>query len=139
MLISREHKVWGLYIGARVFGGNETHDYSGMSFERSLAIHAFLRQDCYDYYGGPFTEIKAILRHSGEFRASESYLMSSTQNEWTVFRSGFVLEQPVFSLHNYPPNMERPPVSRSPFTVSEAEAQNMCWVWKSGNVFKGFS
>lgn len=88
MLILREHKVWELYIGARVFGGDETPDYSGVSFERNLAIYAFLRQDCYDYYGEPFTEIKVILSHSGEFRASESYLMSSTQNEWTVFSYG---------------------------------------------------
>lgn len=75
-------------MGARVFGGIETHDYRGVYFERSLAIHAFLRQDCYDYYGEPFTEIKVILCHSGIFRASESYLMSSTQNEWTVFSYG---------------------------------------------------
>lgn len=85
MLILREHKVWELYIGARVFGGTETHDYSGVYFERSPAIRAFLRQDCCDYYGEPFSEINVILCHSGEFRASESYLMSSTPNEWTVF------------------------------------------------------
>lgn len=55
--------------------------------------------------------------------------------------TGFVLEQPMFSLQMYPPNMEKPHLGHSDFPLlsQSLKAEYRLWILESRNVFKGFS
>lgn len=99
-----------LYIGAKISGELKHKITAGRIFKVELQSMLFSDRIV---MAGPFAEIKA---HSLSFRqskASEKYLMSTTQTEWTVFVTGFVLGKPVFSFQSYAAPVERPHLHHS--------------------------
>lgn len=127
--IHRNKSIWGKW--------NTKLQWS--AFVKWHCFHAFLREDDYGraicWNQGSFS---VILENSGPLKGT---WWASVKMSGLCLVTEFVLEPPVFSLLNYPPNVERPHLGHSDFLLlsQRLKAEYRLWVPQGRNMLKGFS